>query len=82
MPAAFLTVFIRAANEDWFGLVILGSTYSYKIPTMFYSIIFVYVLNFMTIGFILAIVLDAFQAYAINDNEESEKEYQIDTEIS
>ena len=60
MPAAFLTVFIRASMEDWFGLVVLGSTYSYKVATMFYGVIFVYVLNFMTIGFILAIILDAF----------------------
>ena len=41
-------------------MVILGVENSYKVPTMFYSVISVYVLNLMTIGFILAIVLDAF----------------------
>ncbi|CAD8124288.1 unnamed protein product [Paramecium sonneborni] len=73
LAAAFLTVFVRAANEDWFGMVILGSQYSSKIGTMFFSVISVYVLNLMTIGFILAIVLDSFSSYE-NDEDVSEVE--------
>lgn len=40
---------------------------------MFFSVISVYVLNLMTIGFILAIVLDSFSSYE-NDEDVSEVE--------
>ncbi|CAD8206266.1 unnamed protein product [Paramecium pentaurelia] len=71
LAAAFLTVFVRAANEDWFGMVMLGSQYSSKIGTMFFSVISVYVLNLMTIGFILAIILDSFSSYENEDENDS-----------
>ncbi|CAD8119651.1 unnamed protein product [Paramecium sonneborni] len=80
LTAAFVTVFVRAANEDWFGMVILGSQYSNKIGTMFFSVISVYVLNLMTIGFILAIVLDSFSSYE-NDEEELIDEF-ADSQLS
>lgn len=53
-------------------MVILGVEYSYKVSTMFYSVISVYVLNLMTIGFILAIVLDAFSSFANGEDNKEE----------
>ncbi|CAK57129.1 unnamed protein product (macronuclear) [Paramecium tetraurelia] len=79
LAAAFLTVFVRAANEDWFGMVMLGSQYSSKIGTTFFSVISVYVLNLMTIGFILAIVLDSFSSY---ENETESGEDRLDSQFS
>ncbi|CAK87628.1 unnamed protein product (macronuclear) [Paramecium tetraurelia] len=83
IQAAFLTVFIRAANDDWIGMMIMGSQYSYEIPTMFYGVISVYVLNLMTIGSILAIILDAFSTFSNHDEDQhKDDQYQVDTEIS
>lgn len=48
-------------------MMIMGSQYSYEIPTMFYGVISVYVLNLMTIGSILAIILDAFSTFSNHD---------------
>ncbi|CAD8081174.1 unnamed protein product [Paramecium primaurelia] len=69
IQVAFLTVFIRATNDDWIGMMIMGSQYSYVIPTMFYGVILVYVLNLMTIRSILAIILNAFSTFQNKDKE-------------
>lgn len=60
-------------------MMILGVEHSYKIPTMFYGVISVYVLNLMTIGFILAIVLDSFSSFTNVEEEKEKNEYQLDT---
>ncbi|CAD8084110.1 unnamed protein product [Paramecium sonneborni] len=82
IQAAFFTVFIRASNDDWIGMMIMGSQYSFEIPTMFYGVISVYVLNLMTIGSILAIILDAFSTFSNHNDEEQNDQYLFDTEIS
>lgn len=67
-----MAVFDRATGDDWYGLVIHGTTYSYMNLSMIYCLVLVYVLNFMTFGLVLAIILDGFSTYSIEEevNEE------------
>lgn len=50
---------------------------------MIYCLVLVYVLNFMTFGLVLAIILDGFSTYSIEEelNEEDEIN-KINTEVS
>lgn len=70
VPKSFMAVFDRATGDDWYGLIIYGTTYSNPTLTMIYGIALVYVLIFMTFGLVLAIILDGFSNYSIDVEED------------
>lgn len=55
-----MTVFDIGTNDDWYGVILLGSTYSNPLITILYCIILLYILNYMTFGLVIAMVLDSF----------------------
>lgn len=60
-----MTVFDISTNDDWYGVIILGTRYSNVYLTILYCIALLYILNYMTFGLVLAIILDGFSFQAI-----------------
>jgi hypothetical protein len=49
-------------NDDWYGLLVLGSEINTSF-TVFYLFTMVYVLNYIIVGLLMAILLDGFSKY-------------------
>lgn len=58
-----MSTFDIVTNDDWFGVLILGTTYGYKWPTVLFIFSMIYLINFMTVGIVMAILLDGFSKY-------------------
>jgi hypothetical protein len=50
-----------------YGVVILGTTYSQSWTTIFYTCILVYIVNYMTFGLVIAIIMDGFCNYLMSN---------------
>lgn len=54
-----MTVFNIMTNDDWFGVLVLGSEIN-LVFAMIYSLSMVFFLNYLTYGLVMAILLDGF----------------------
>jgi hypothetical protein len=82
---AWMSVFVIGTNDDLYGVIVLGSEHADPWLTLLYSTLVLYILNFMTFGLVIAILLDGFSKYLIHDPEEIEQSYDpqhINTEVS
>jgi len=80
-----MSVFVIGTNDDLYGVIRLGSEYASPWTTFLYSTMVLYVLNFMTFGLVIAIILDGFSKYLIDESDEISEKYDphhINTEIS
>ncbi|CAD8209125.1 unnamed protein product [Paramecium pentaurelia] len=59
---SFMTVFNIMTNDDWYGVFVLGTGINETFGTL-YSYSMVIVLNYLTYGLVLAILLDGFSKY-------------------
>ena len=66
---SFLTIFNILTNDDWYGVLELGTFYSNKYITIIYMFFLVFILNLLTIGILIAILLDGFVLINVNENE-------------
>jgi hypothetical protein len=64
-----MTVFDMSTNDDWFTLIKIKSQDSNSWLTACYLIIMIYLLNHLTFGLVLAILLDGFQKYLLNPDK-------------
>ncbi|CAD8208793.1 unnamed protein product [Paramecium pentaurelia] len=87
---SFMTVFNIMTNDDWYGVFVLGTGINETFGTV-YSYSMVIILNYLTYGLVLAILLDGFSKYLdrqifseIEDSEQSimqsSNNEQLDTE--
>lgn len=67
---AWFSTFLIGTNDDWYGVVILGTTFADTWITIIYQTLLLYILNFMTFGLFLAIILDGFAKYLSRDEDE------------
>ncbi|CAK63943.1 unnamed protein product (macronuclear) [Paramecium tetraurelia] len=58
---AFMTIFNILTNDDWYGVYVMGGNINY-IFAVIYSYSMVILLNYITYGLVLAILLDGFGA--------------------
>ncbi|CAD8122391.1 unnamed protein product [Paramecium sonneborni] len=73
---AFMTIFNIMTNDDWYGVYVMGGNINYVFAVI-YSYSMVIVLNYITYGLVLAILLDGFGAI---DKEMMEQEDSIEKE--
>lgn len=66
-----MTVFDISTNDDWYGVILLGTSYSNPTLTLIYCIVLLYILNLMTFNLVIAIILDAFQKSVADVEERS-----------
>ena len=57
-----MTVFNIMTNDDWYGVLVLGTGIN-KTFAVVYSYSMVIILNYLTYGLVLAILLDGFGKY-------------------
>jgi hypothetical protein len=63
---SWVTVFDIATNDDWFGVIVLGTKFSSKVPSVLYCVILAYMINLTTLKLVLAVILDGFSNYFLN----------------
>ncbi|CAD8110743.1 unnamed protein product [Paramecium primaurelia] len=68
---AFMTIFNIMTNDDWYGVYVIGGNINYVFAVI-YSYSMVIVLNYITYGLVLAILLDGFGAINKEMNEQEE----------
>lgn len=68
---AWITVFNILTNDDWYGVLILGSSVS-RFGTIFYCFSMIYIVNYLTFGLVMAILLDGFSQYLEEEGEDDE----------
>ncbi|CAD8111921.1 unnamed protein product [Paramecium sonneborni] len=71
---AFMTIFNIMTNDDWYGVYVMGGNINYVFAVI-YSYSMVIVLNYITYGLVLAILLDGFGAI---DKEMMEQDNSIE----
>ncbi|CAD8054705.1 unnamed protein product [Paramecium primaurelia] len=59
---AFMTIFNIMTNDDWYGVYVMGSDINYTFAVI-YSYSMVIILNYLTYGLFMAILLDGFGKY-------------------
>ncbi|CAD8091567.1 unnamed protein product [Paramecium primaurelia] len=59
---AFMTIFNIMTNDDWYGVYVMGSDLNYTFAVI-YSYSMVIILNYLTYGLFMAILLDGFGKY-------------------
>ena len=69
---AWITVFNIITNDDWYGVMVLGSGVN-KGATVAYCFVMIYLINYLVIGLVMAIVLDGFGKY-MEEHETSKTE--------
>ncbi|CAD8111377.1 unnamed protein product [Paramecium primaurelia] len=65
---SFMTIFNIMTNDDWYGVYVMGGSLNY-IFAVIYSYSMVIILNYLTYGLVLAILLDGFGKYLGNEEE-------------
>ena len=79
-----MTILNTLTNDDWWGVFELGVAHSNKWGTFLFIITMVYIINYMTFGFVFAILLEGFTQLKISDEnthqEEEENEAEEDGE--
>lgn len=64
-----MSVFDISTGDDWYGLLVLGVNNSNEWSTLFFSISMVFIVNYMTFGLVMAIILDGFSAIVGMDED-------------
>lgn len=57
-----MTIFNIMTNDDWYGVYVLGSGINFTF-SIIYSFSLVLILNYLTYGLVIAILLDGFGKY-------------------
>ena len=70
-----MTIFNIMTNDDWYGVYVIGTGLN-KISATIYSFSMVIILNYLTYGLVLAILLDGFGKY-LDEKEEDSNDKQI-----
>ena len=65
----WLTVLNILTNDDWWGVFNLGILNANRLATFIFIISMIYIINYMTFGFVFAILLDGFTKLQISDNK-------------
>lgn len=63
-----MTIFNIMTNDDWYGVYVMGGGLNYNFGVI-YSYSMVIILNYLTYGLVLAILLDGFGKYLGNEEE-------------
>lgn len=69
-----MTVFQLSTNDGWIDSFTLGNTYSTIWASCIYFLLIIYMVNYMMLGFIIAIILEIFQKYLLEGEDEIEKQ--------
>ncbi|CAD8095967.1 unnamed protein product [Paramecium sonneborni] len=73
---AMMTIFNIMTNDDWYGVYVIGSEINTVAATI-YSFSMVIILNYLTYGLVLAILLDGFGRYLDEKDEADQSDKQI-----
>ncbi|CAD8125783.1 unnamed protein product [Paramecium sonneborni] len=65
---SFMTIFNIMTNDDWYGVYVMGGDINYNFAVI-YSYSMVLILNYLTYGLVLAILLDGFGKYLGNSDD-------------
>ncbi|CAD8200926.1 unnamed protein product [Paramecium octaurelia] len=65
---AFMTIFNIMTNDDWYGVYVMGGQLNYTFAVI-YSYSMVIILNYLTYGLFMAVLLDGFGKYLNQSNE-------------
>ncbi|CAD8095957.1 unnamed protein product [Paramecium sonneborni] len=65
---AFMTIFNIMTNDDWYGVYVMGSELNYTFAVI-YSYSMVLILNYLTYGLFMAVLLDGFGKYLNQSTE-------------
>lgn len=57
---AWMTVFNIITNDDWYGVLVLGTMYSEPWIALAYTFTLIFVINYLIYGLVMAVLLDAF----------------------
>ena len=64
-----MTIFNIMTNDDWYGVYVIGGDINYTF-SIIYSFSLVLILNYLTYGLVIAILLDGFGKYLDKPVEE------------
>ena len=63
-----MSAFDISTGDDWYGLLVLGIKNSDEWSTLFFSVSMIFVVNYMTFGLVMAIILDGFSTIVTENN--------------
>ena len=63
-----MTIFNIMTNDDWYGVYVMGGYIDYTFSVI-YSYSMVIILNYLTYGLVIAILLDGFGKYLGEEEE-------------
>ncbi|CAD8120846.1 unnamed protein product [Paramecium sonneborni] len=72
---SFMTIFNIMTNDDWYGVYVIGSDINFTF-SIIYSFSLVLILNYLTYGLVMAVLLDGFGKYLDQPIEEIQNEIQ------
>ncbi|CAK56635.1 unnamed protein product (macronuclear) [Paramecium tetraurelia] len=72
---SFMTIFNIMTNDDWYGVYVIGSDIDFTF-SIIYSFSLVLILNYLTYGLVMAVLLDGFGKYLDQPVEEIQNEIQ------
>ncbi|CAD8187083.1 unnamed protein product [Paramecium octaurelia] len=72
---SFMTIFNIMTNDDWYGVYVIGSDIDFTF-SIIYSFSMVLILNYLTYGLVMAVLLDGFGKYLDQPVEEIQNEMQ------
>jgi hypothetical protein len=74
-----MSVFVVSTNDDWFGILELGTAHAIKWATILYCYSLLFLINYIVFGLLMAIILDTFAESLVEaehdefkDSEESD----------
>ncbi|CAD8196993.1 unnamed protein product [Paramecium pentaurelia] len=70
---SFMTIFNIMTNDDWYGVYVIGSDIDHTF-SIIYSFSLVLILNYLTYGLVMAVLLDGFGKYLNQPIEEIQNE--------
>lgn len=65
---AWMTVFNIITNDDWYGVLVLGTKYSRPWIAIAYTFTMIFVINYLIYGLVMAVLLDAFSKELFQDD--------------
>ncbi|CAD8198931.1 unnamed protein product [Paramecium pentaurelia] len=72
---SFMTIFNIMTNDDWYGVYVIGSDINFTF-SIIYSFSLVLILNYLTYGLVMAVLLDGFGKYLDQPIEEIQNQMQ------
>lgn len=61
--SSWVSVFNISTNDDWVGVMVMGTTYTEKGSSLLYSVSMIFLINYFMYGLLLAITLNGFSSY-------------------